>query len=379
MNKTERYDIRRFGKRLVVFLLLVGILLGFALISLYKAGELSTFQSYLHQLRQDQLFGLAYSNYDKPYKFYMTNEVEHPQVLALGSSRIMQVKRTVISPDFSFYNAGGAIQNLYEIPLFVKMLQDSPELILVNIDQWWFNPAFEVEKQTFSPNVYDRPEYSLKKLGPFICEFYEDLFDGKINIARVFGSDDIGLNAICKDNGYTADGSRYQGEIIKAPELQVDYNFMNVQERIRDGNHRFQYGETADSTLASVLDDFLNLCQSRHIKVMAFLPPFAPFVSQKLQESGKYGYMSQIYGILMPVFNKYKDCSLYDFTDMRGMGIHNYDFEDGFHGSEIIYNGILRQIAAQDSTLAHYLVTEQEMERLDSVYLSKNIRYHSME
>lgn len=149
MNKKERYDICRFGKRLAVFLLLVGILLGFALISLYKAGELSTFQSYLHHLRQDQLFGLAYSYYDKPYKFHMTNEVEHPQVLALGSSRIMQVKRSVISPDFSFYNAGGAIQNLYEIPLFVKMLQDSPELILVNIDQWWFNPAFEVEKQTF--------------------------------------------------------------------------------------------------------------------------------------------------------------------------------------------------------------------------------------
>jgi hypothetical protein len=61
------------------------------------------------------------------------------------------------------------------------------------------------------------------------------------------------------------------------------------------------------------------------------------------------------------------------------MGVHNYDFEDGFHGTEIIYNRILRQIAAQDSTLARYLVSEQEMDRLDSVYLSKNIRYHSME
>jgi hypothetical protein len=61
------------------------------------------------------------------------------------------------------------------------------------------------------------------------------------------------------------------------------------------------------------------------------------------------------------------------------MGVHNYDFEDGFHGTEIIYNGILRRIAAQDSTLARYLVSEQEMDRLDSVYLSKNIRYHSME
>jgi len=379
MNKQERYDIRRFGKRLILFLLLVGVVLGFACVSLYKAGELSTFQSYLHQLRQDQLFGLAYSNYDKAYKFHMTNEVERPQVLALGSSRIMQVKRTAIRPDYSFYNAGGAIQNIYELPLFVKMLHDSPELILVNIDQWWFNPAFEIEKQTFSPNVYDRPEWSLKKLGPFICNFYEDLYDGKINIAKVFTSPHIGLNAICKDNGYKADGSRYQGEIIKAPEQQIDFNFNNVQDRIREGVHRFQYGEKADSSLTEAIDDLLSQCVARHIKVVAFLPPFAPFVSQKLQEAGKYGYMSQVYGILLPVFDKYKDCSIYDFTDMRGMGVHNYDFEDGFHGTEIIYNGILRRIAAQDSTLARYLVSEQEMDRLDSVYLSKNIRYHSME
>lgn len=379
MNKNECYDMGRFGKRLVAFLLLIGIILGFACVSLYRAGEFSMFQSYLHQLRQDQLFGLAYSNYDKAYKFHMTNEVERPQVLALGSSRIMQVKRSVISPDYSFYNAGGAIQNIYELPLFVRMLQDNPELILVNLDQWWFNPAFEKEKETFSPNAYDRPEWDPKKLGPFICDFYEDLFDGKINIAKIFTSSHIGLNAICKDNGYRADGSRYQGEIIKAPEQQIDYNFKNVLDRMHEGVHRFQYGEKADSSLAGAIDNLLSQCVARHIKVVAFLPPFAPFVSRKLQESGKYGYMSQIYGILQPVFNKYNDCSLYDFTDMRSMGVHNYDFEDGFHGTEIIYNEILRRIAAHDSLLAHYVVSELEMKRLDSVYLSKNIRYHSME
>ena len=379
MNKKERYDIRRFGKRLAVFLLQVCVLLGFALATLYKTGEFCTFQSYLHHLQQDQLFGLAYSNFDKTYKFHMTNEVEQPQVLALGSSRIMQIKRTVINSDYSFYNAGGAIQNVYELPLFIKMLQESPELILVNIDQWWFNPAFEVEKQTFSSDVYDKPELCLSKLGPFICSFYEDLVDGKISLNKVFTSNHIGLNAICKDNGFAADGTRYQGELINAPEQQEDYNFKHVLGRIRDGNHRFQYGETADSTLASVLDDFLSQCVSRNIKVVAFLPPFAPFISQKLQETGKYGYMAQVYGILLPVFNKYKNCSLYDFTDMRDMGVHNYDFEDGFHGAEIIYNEILRRIVAQDNTLSRYLVSEQELDRLNSVYLSKNIRYHSIE
>ena len=84
--------------------MLVSAIIGFSVICLYKAGELCSFSSYIHPLQQDQLFGLGYSYYDKTYKFHMTDEVERPEVLALGSSRIMQVKRSVVSPDYSFYN-----------------------------------------------------------------------------------------------------------------------------------------------------------------------------------------------------------------------------------------------------------------------------------
>jgi hypothetical protein len=378
MNKKERYDIRRFGARLGVFLMLVSAIIGFSVICLYKAGELCSFSSYIHPLQQDQLFGLGYSYYDKTYKFHMTDEVERPEVLALGSSRIMQVKRSVVSPDYSFYNAGGAIQNVRELALFVSKLHDSPQLILVNIDQWWFNRAYIDEDQTFSPSVYDEPEWDASKLGRCVCDFYTDLVKGKINLIKVFSSNHIGLNAICNENGFAADGSRYQGDMILAPEVQEDYNFKNVLGRIRDGNQRFQYGDQADSAMVSVVDDFLNQCVARKIKVVAFLPPFAPYVYQRMQETGKYGYMSKLYDMLRPLFDRHEGCFLYDFTDMTDTGAHNYDFDDGFHGSEIIYNGMIRQMVRQDSTLVPFFVSEPEMDRLDSVYISKNIRYHSL-
>ena len=355
MNKKERYDIRRFGARLGFFLLLVAAIIGFSVICLYKAGELYSFSSYIHPLQQDQLFGLGYSYYDKAYKFHMTDEVERPDVLALGSSRIMQVKRSVVSRDYSFYNAGGAIQNACELPLFINKLHDSPKLILVNIDQWWFNRAYIAEDLPFSPSVYDdEPALDMHKRGQFVCDFYTDLVKGKINLLKVFGSPHIGLNAICNENGFAADGSRYQGDMIIAPEVQEDYNFKNVLGRIRDGNLRFQYGDEADSSMVSIVGDFLNQCVARKIKVVAFLPPFGP------------------------LFDQYEGCSLYDFTDVTDTGAHNYDFDDGFHGSEIIYNGMIRQIVRRDSTLAPFFVSEQEMERLDSIYISKNIRYHSL-
>lgn len=379
MNKKERHDISHFGAKIALFLLLVSAILGFSCMCLYKTGEFKSFSSYIHPLQEDQLFGLAYSNYDKAYKFHMTDEVCCPQVLALGSSRIMQVKRSVVNPDYSFYNAGGAIQDVCELPLFVKKLHDSPKLILVNLDQWWFNRAYVDENQPFSPMVYDEPELELSKLGQFVCDFYMDLMKGKISLVKVFSSNHIGLNAICNENGFSADGSRYQGDMIVAPEVQEDYNFKNVLGRIRDGNQRFQYGDRADSTLFSAVDDFLSLCVARHIKVAAFLPPFAPFVYKQMQETGKYGYMSRLYDMLLPVFDKYENCSLYDFTDMTEMNVHNYDFDDGFHGSEIIYNGMIRQMIHQDSSLSPFFVSEQEMDKLDTIYLSKNIRYHTID
>ena len=379
MNKQERYDIRRFGARLALFLLLVSAVVGFAGLCLYHTGELRSYSYYIRPLQQDQLFGLAYSYFDKSYKFHMTDEVCRPQVLALGSSRIMQVKRSVVNPDYSFYNAGGAIQSVRELSLFMSKLHDSPKLILVNLDQWWFNRAYIDEDQPFSPSVYDEPSFEFSKLGQFICDFYTDFAKGKINLMKAFSSDHIGLNAICHENGFAADGSRYQGDMIVSPELQEDYNFKNVLGRINDGDQRFQYGDNVDSTQIAVIDDFLTQCVARKIKVVAFLPPFAPFVYKRMQETGKYGYMSKLYAMLLPVFEKQEGCSLYDFTDVTDMGAHNYDFDDGFHGSEIIYNGLIRQMVRQDSTLAPFFVSEQEMDRLDSVYLSKNIRYHSID
>jgi hypothetical protein len=379
MNRQERYDIRRFGVRLTLFFLLVSTVIGFAGLCLYHTGELRSYSYYIRPLQQDQLFGLAYSYYDKSYKFYMTDEVCRPQVLALGSSRIMQVKRSVVNPDYSFYNAGGAIQNARELSLFMSKLHDSPKLILVNLDQWWFNRAYINEQQPFSPLVYDEPSFEFSKLGQFVCDFYTDFAKGKINLMKAFSSDHIGLNAIRNENGFAADGSRYQGDMIVTPELQEDYNFKNVLGRISDGNQRFQYGDRPDSTQNAVIDDFLTQCVARKIKVVAFLPPFAPFVYKRMQETGKYGYMSKLYAMLLPVFEKQEGCSLYDFTDVTDMGAHNYDFDDGFHGSEIIYNGLIRQMVRQDSTLAPFFVSEQEMDRLDSVYLSKNIRYHSID
>lgn len=375
----ESKDLNRFWKRLAIFLLLVVILLGFALLCLNRSGELRPFSSYLHKLNKGQLFGLAYTNHDQRYKFHMTDKVFSPQVLALGSSRIMEIRSSLIKPDYTFYNAGGAIQNIYELPLFVKKLQNNPDFILLNIDQWWFNPAFEVERDNFSSFVYDEPIISYRKVGRMICKFYGDLALGKISLQKMVTSDDIGLNAVCNRNGFDAEGVRIQEQIVNNPQKAEDYNFQDVMKRIREGNRRFQYGSVADTTIIDAIDDFLKLCVERNITVVAFLPPFAPLVYEFMQDTGKYDYMSQIYAILVPVFAKYNGCSLYDFTDVSSLGVKNCDFVDGFHGSELVYNRMIKEILEKETRMKDYFVDIKSIDDLDSVYIAKKIRYHSVD
>lgn len=370
--------MRRFLLKIALLLLPVFLVFGLSWTSLFKAGEFLPFQMYVHPLDSGQLFGLAYVNYDKAYKFHMTDDVSQPQVLALGSSRIMQVKRSVVNPRYSFYNAGGAIQNIYEMPLFVEQLQNPPAFILLTIDQYWFNPAFERQRILFDSSVYDVPDWDLSNFLESSWTFYEDYAAGKVSLSDIWKSRHVGLNAICKENGFAADGTRYPGDMIKAPEQQPDYNFRDILDRIDKGDRRFQYGDEADSTLIDGVDRFLAVCASRGIRVAAFLPPFSPVVYQKMTETGRYGYLTQIYPMLNAVFSKYDGFRLYDFTDVTAMGVHNYDFIDGFHGSERVYNQLIRQMVLSDSTIAGFFVPIWEIEHLDSVYRARQIHYHSI-
>lgn len=86
--------------------------------------------------------------------------------------------------------------------------------------------------------------------------------------------------------------------------------------------------------------------------------------------------MNQIYGLLSPVFDKYDKCYLYDFTDMRSLGVHNYDFIDGFHGSDLIYNYIIKCIICKNKDISHYFVEPSSIDDINKQYLKRNIRYH---
>ncbi len=367
--------MKHFIKNIIYFTIPIFFIIGPCLYILYNSGEIYSEGNMIKPLNKQQLIGLAYTEINEPYKFEMCDKVFHSDVIALGSSRIMQVKKNIISSKYSFYNAGGAVNNIYQYKLFLNRISSHPKLFIISIDQWFFNPYFVNQKISFKKECYKTPKKHL--IGQCIS-LTKDIILGKIDFSKLFDRNNtsIGINAKINQNGFTSDGSYHYGKLINSPSKAQDYNFVNTYDRINHGDRRFQYCDKADTTVIETINSFLHDCHQEGISVIAILPPFAPLVNEKMEKSGKYEYMSQIYGILCPIFDKYDNCFLYDFSDMRTLAVHNYDFIDGFHGSELIYNIIIKNIINEDKSLSEYFVDSITFDSINNYYISKNIRFH---
>jgi hypothetical protein len=344
---------------------------------LYWAGELSTFDSYLHPLEGKSQFGLAYSYYDKEYKFYMTNDIMRPQVLALGSSRILQVKSDLIKPNISFYNAGGAVQNIYDFRLFLEKLTYKPDVIIANFDQFYFNANYDNQVSTFSEKTYEKPEYSFSNSLNSCATFYEDLLADKINVREIFNSDNIGISAICKHAGFTTDGSYYDGWIEKSPDKSLDYNFKDTQKRIKNKNLRFEKCDHANMNVLNEVDSLLKFCDSRGIILVGFLPPFAPKINRVMEDDGNYNYLKEIPELLNTVFLQHH-AVLMDFTKYENQYSKDCYFLDGFHGSEIVYNAIIADILDSVPQIRKYFIPSDSIRQGINLHLHQHIKYHNL-
>ncbi len=349
----------------------------FCALLLFQAGELYKFNN-LKPLRENQYFGLAYSEVGDAYKFKMTNEYYRSDVVALGSSRIMQVKNEVINENYSFFNAGGAVNNIYKYNLFLNKLSYKPKLFIISIDQWFFNPNYSDQRASFNEDCYEeRNEMDLFNRCKLLVV---DFFKGKISLNRIFNNpnNNIGMNAIMNNNGFVSDGSYFYGGYITNPSIQLDYNFKDTYKRIKEKRSRFQYRTHADSTVCDGISSFLDECEKYGITVIGILPPFAPAINDKMSSSGGYKYMDEIYYILLPIFSDHHNCFLYDYTDMRDMGVNNYDFVDGFHGSELIYTYILQDICKRNEDVQKFFVAPATFDSVCKKYNSKKIRFHNL-
>ena len=250
----------------------------------YQSGELREINDSITAQRENHsiLLGMGYNEQTLYYKLTNANYYK-AELIALGTSRAMQFKSNYFKKNF--YNCGGAVGGNYnEYRNFLENLTYIPEFILLDLDAWVFNDAWNKNCLEYDDYVEiiqaDRSENSILKT------MTSDYISGKWKLSdlRCY-SKNIGFNGKIKDEGFLYDGSYYYGSVYRHPEQQEDYKFVNTKERIVKGISRFEYGENIDNDTIKQLKNLLDYCSEKGIYVVGYIAPYAPSIYADMTKS----------------------------------------------------------------------------------------------
>ena len=367
----------RFFVFLIPFICFGSIAAPFFFIGI-QTGELQSFDKLMEKQRDDHsiFIGMGYNEQTGYYKLKNANFYQ-AEVIVLGTSRVMQFQANCFSG--SFYNCGGGVGENYDEYLnFLKNLDYTPNVILLGLDAWTFNNAWNkscplIDK--YKPvMLIERNKLSI--IWNIMVDFVNHKWNW--NSIRQYRMN-YGFNGRVRDAGFRWDGSYYYGIDYQELDLQNDFRFQDVFERISSGVQRFEWGDHVDTETYGYLVELLEYCKANRIEVVGIAPPFAPIVYDKMIASGKYKYLSEISPMCNELFAKY-GYEYFDYMDGSILEVDDTYFIDGFHGGEVVYACILHDMIEKDSSISRYidigkLVTV--IEKCDSSLLLDNSGHHN--
>jgi hypothetical protein len=323
-----------------------------------SSGELLKLDEIIEiQQRDDVLHGIN-TYYIDPFLKYKTANILDPDILALGTSRIISMSQKHFIDSIVFYNAGPVTQNFPAYYDFIESLDVIPRFIILNLDPWQFNENyFSTDWAKLRGERYDyKNGYEYDKVN-IIRSIFRMLINGEFKIEQKFDyPKNMGFLAVMYGEGFGKDGAHYRKRVIDSDDYKngVAYNFVIDNNYIDRGKDIFAYGDgdLYDESIKQV-DKILRLCKDNNIRVVAFMPPFAPTIYKLLMENGHYEYMAKIYPTLLPIFEQY-GFELYDFTDASGFTDDSMSY-DGYHPDDRAAYNMLLSMKEQGSIIGEYV------------------------
>ncbi len=362
--ETERRDARRYLTRLIIFVAPVLLLFTPPLAVLQLGGEvagLDVEQVVVDQRessgRRETLYGLAYSECAVSYK-RASLAIRTPEVLVLGTSRVLQFRSEFFRDPSVVYNAGRAIRRLRHLQQFLDAVPESawPRLLILGLDQNFFNPAWDAGGDDIYRRELRGCGDTLELLQRSWRSIYGDFTAGKLPIDELVTSDigRIGLTARLRNGGFRADGSyQYDAERIdRYASGHPHFEFADTMARIAGRRSRFKPAVRTSGHSASTLRALGDRLAAAGVHVVAFLPPFPPSVVEALSATGDYGYLTQLPSVVREALPA---ATFVDYTDISDWGATDDDDVDGIHCSERTYSRLLGDLARRDVRLGAHV------------------------
>lgn len=315
------------------------------------------------------VFGSGLSQDFVDYKLRLYEAVK-PEIIAIGSSRVMQFRGAWFKK--SFLNMGGVAGNLAVLRSTVDALLtvSRPHAVIIGLDFWWFLPQWEKNPEEYVPPTSGSYNYSLDSLK----KPWTWLLEGKISVKELFAPilglfgtgfkvNRYGIMAQQTSDGFGPDGSWYYTAEICGLKQPFDYQFADTLKQIEYGIKAFYYASPKqDGPSEQHIDAFADIwckLRSRGIKTFVFIPPVAPEVYAAIRRKGaSYPHLFKLKEALAD-----RGIEVVDFCNPAILSSSNCEFVDGFHGGEVTYARILREMSDRWPALLQYV----NMEKLNRI------------
>ena len=323
------------------------------------------------------LAGQKLTNFIFPYKKALTEHI-HPTVLALGSSRVAQIRESFFT--VPFVNAGVAMTSIEEgNKFFNDVIAGSaaqPKLVILGMDIWWFNENYVLPTTISNDHIYDNYKAQSLPLFLFPQNFslvYKGLQKGAISMDQFLkgasgilpNNCGIGIEGRFNMTGFGPDGSSYYIERMAGQE-KGDLRFQDSLKKIQSGDNphiQFAHGKSVSLKQLHQFIALLSKLKARKIRTILFFPPFPKTIHLAIaNRPNAYGYIGELKDKLTKFGVPY-----YDFTDPTVLGSSDCEFFDGIHGGEVIYARIIKTIYERDPSIRTFI---------DIHYLEKVISHY---
>jgi hypothetical protein len=312
----------------------------------------------------EMLFGVAYSSPDTPYKFTRIQQ-EKAEILVVGSSRTLDMRREFFKPAHSFYNGGRLSTDVWITRQALERLPQEalPKHLLLALDQYDFNASFsDYDPALITPEIataeFVDEEDRWGRLARVWPTVLKDVTKGKLHLPAKNATPGIGMAAKMQGSGFRKDGSYRYGPVIDVPPSRrsAGDRLSHTFKRIAESDGSFTHGDSLKTESLDEVERLLIWCALRNIRVIGYLPAYAPSVVAEMREAPtRYRYLESLPDRLGEIFSRH-GFQLHDFTSVEGST--DDQFIDGFHSSERMAGHILLRMAEKDPRAAEIVDAE---------------------
>jgi hypothetical protein len=344
--------LKKLALRCALFFAPLLAILIFATAMLQRVGELMT-PSEIADLQEHSQ--ALYDPMYQPKLIYPAYKLvvaarRRPGILILGSSRVLSIRHEFVSAaSGAFYNA--ALYGRFGVGVLRQFLmrlpQDHlPQVLLVDIDPWWFGQGSRVQPDAdfFQPpsrmEVIDFAWRNGLRVGTRQRQF----------LARP--STLVGISAKIDNSGVRADGS------FSAARRFFDSNPPLLREQLTV--IREDPGGPLDLSRPAVneLREFLSYCNSRHIAVTGYLSSIYPVSYDAMKRNPRLAYYWHVGPDLAPLFQEH-GYALFDLQNSATAGCTAGEYLDTFHEAEPCTVRLLITMAKQNASVGRFFDAEK--------------------